>query len=460
MNINDTIAAIATPVGYSAIGMIRISGDRCKSIIGKLFVNETGIDPSAKPRQQVLGQIVDPLHETPIDRTVAVFMKAPNSYTGEDMIELSCHGNPLILEKIMSVLNSQGVRSAQEGEFTYRAYLNGKMDLTQAEAINRLAQAMTTAEVESALHQVDGELRDKINSWEDKLTGTISRLEAEIEFSADQAESFFDVEKEIAHLKAIFDEVDRLLKSYRFGSMLRHGVDVVITGRANTGKSTLFNLLLESDRSIVTDIPGTTRDVVSETIDIEGLPIRLHDTAGIEEHTGVMEKEGVKRARIRLEDADIILVLLDGSREYREKDKEILNITEGKKRIVLINKDDLEKHLNEGDIPEHVSRETIRVSALKNYGIDRLKKQIIKALGWKQPNTIDTPLLQSRRQKELLLRFKSALSKSIDTLKNDFSEEIAAIELRSALAPLGEVTGAFDIEGIYDRIFSNFCIGK
>jgi tRNA modification GTPase len=460
MNINDTIAAVATPDGYSALGMIRVSGDDVIETGRKVFRSKTGKDFKDNPRRPLLGFFLDPVKSTPLDTVLLTFFPSGSSYTGEEMLEISCHGNPLILERAVDILNSLGVRTAMPGEFTYRAYLNGKVDLSQAEGINRLAGALTLTEASSALSLAEGALGEKIKSWKKELVEMYSRLEGEIEFSGESGDSFFAPEEEKKRLSILLADLDEMLADYKFSAMMRAGVSVVITGRANSGKSTLFNLLLKSERSIVTDLPGTTRDVVSEMIEIEGLAVRLFDTAGIEEHEGETEKEGVRRARAHLREADLVILLLDSSRALTEGDREILDATGNMNRLIVLNKKDLKSKIGGSEITENVSRETLKISALKKTGIDALKKAFLRSLGWKQPADSSPVLLQSRRQKELLTRFKSSIESFLAELEKETGEEIATLYLRDALKPLDEITGQTEIEDVYNMIFSHFCVGK
>jgi len=459
MNIQDTIAAAATPAGRSAVAVIRVSGDECRVIISKIFKTDFKTSPSGSPRRQTVGRVIDPRTGETLDKAMLVFFEKPSSYTGEDMIEISTHGNPVILEKIIAVLNSLGVRTAEPGEFTYRAFLNGKMDLTQAEAVGALTNAATSIEARNALMQLKGNIGAKIREWKETILDISSRMEADIEFSGETGERYIEKSVLIERASFLKAEAERLLEGYRLGSVLKRGADVVIAGRANTGKSTLFNSLVRSSRAIVTNIPGTTRDVISESIEMEGMPVRLHDTAGLEEHEGPLEREGVSRAYQRIADADLVILLLDGSTELTDADRNALKATDGKKRIVALNKADIGRKTGNEQFPRNVSRETFSISALTGEGLDALKNAILAHLGWDDA-TGSTPILQSERQRDLLLRFCAALNDLLAELEGDFREEIASIHLRSALKPLEEVLGAASADDLYDRIFSSFCIGK
>jgi tRNA modification GTPase len=459
MNIQDTIAAPATPHGRSAVAVIRVSGDECRNIISKIFKPDFKPSPDDSPRRETVGRIIDPHTGEILDRSMLVFFAAPASYTGEDMIEISTHGNPVITADIMTLLNSIGVRIAEPGEFTYRAFLNGKMDLTQAEAVGALAEASGSAETRSALAQMEGSIGSKLREWKDTMLDLSSRLEADIEFSGESGERYIEQATLIERAEALKADAGRMLDGYRLGGAVKKGAEVVIAGRANTGKSTLFNSFVKSSRSIVTDIPGTTRDVISESVEIEGFPVRLHDTAGLEEHEGPLEREGVNRAYKRIMEADVVILLLDGSAALTDADRNALDKTAGMKRIVAVNKTDIGLKMVIEQLPDDVSRETLCISALTGEGLETLKKTVLTRLGWGDA-TGSTPILQSERQKDLLLRFDSALEGLITELKADFREEIASIHIRSALKPLEEVLGVSAADDIYNRIFSSFCIGK
>ncbi len=460
MNINDTIAGIATGDGYSALGIVRISGDKCEKAADTIFRPVKKRKLFENPRTPVLGFFVDSKTETHIDTVLVTWFPAGQSYTGEDMLEISTHGNPVILDKLMDELHRLDIRSALPGEFTYRAYYHAKIDLTQAEGINRLATALTITQASSAVKQAEGALSEKISAWREKLVELFSRLEGDIEFADDSEDTFFTAEAAEQSTRQIQNEIDELLSGYKYTRLMRNGVNVVITGRANAGKSTLFNLLLRTQRSIVTPTPGTTRDVVSETLDIDGLAVRLFDTAGLEEHEGELEKEGVRRARMQLKEADLVVALFDSSREITDEDIKILAETEGLKRIVVFNKDDLPSALKSDHLPDDVSRETISISALNKTGIDRLKKAILNTLGWKNPVSEGTLIIQSRRQKEILERLSSAMVRIHNSLETGEGHEILSIHVREALSIVDSLTGSLDMEDIYNRIFSNFCVGK
>jgi tRNA modification GTPase len=460
MNIQDTIAASATPAGRSAIAVIRISGDECRQVISKIFKTSSSKPLSETPRFFSLGTILDPSTSETIDQGMAVFFAGPSSYTGEDMAEISSHGNPLIIERIMTVLNNLGIRTAEPGEFTYRAFLNGKMDLTQAEAVNALANAVTTLQAYSALEQMEGSFGEKIREWKDLILGIISRLEADIEFSDDTGDRFTGRETLAAEVRPLLTEVDKALEGCRLDDVLGKGADVVIAGRTNTGKSTLFNLLVHSERAIVTEIPGTTRDVITETIEIDGLPVRLHDTAGLKEYETALDREGVSRARRQISGADLIILMLDASSELTGEDFDIIEATKGRERIIVWNKADLDVKKENSVLPPDVSRETLKISALKGDGIADLKHSIASRLGWNHDEAESVPILHSGRQKDLLIRLHTSLEELLIEINGDFREEIASIHLHNSLKVLDDVLGMTSADEIYDRIFSQFCIGK
>lgn len=460
MNIQDTIAAPATPAGRSAVAIIRISGDECRSILSKIFKTSSQESLFETPQTLRLGIILDPRTGETLDQAMAVCFKAPASYTGENMAELSTHGNPLIVERVMTALNSLGVRTAEPGEFTYRAFLNGKMDLTQAEAVNALANAVTSIQARSAIGQIGGSFGDNIRKWKELTIDILSRIEADIEFAGDTGDRYAGRETAAEEVRTLLEEIDKALVGCRLDEVMGKGADVVIAGRTNAGKSTLFNLLLQSERAIVTEIPGTTRDVISETVEIEGFPVRLHDTAGLKEYESGLDREGVSRARRRISEADLIILMLDASAELTHDDFDIIEATKEQKRIIVLNKTDLGGQKTVSGLPEDVSRETLRISALKGDGIDVLIHSIVTRLGWNREKAESVPILHSDRQKELLIRLRASIEELLNEINSDFREEIASIHLNYAIKVLDDVLGVTSADEIYNRIFSKFCIGK
>ncbi|NPB04783.1 MAG: tRNA uridine-5-carboxymethylaminomethyl(34) synthesis GTPase MnmE [Aquificae bacterium] len=454
----DTIAAIATPYGESAIGVLRLSGPDTLEILKKVFRGRSG---RLKPRFAHYGLIVDEGGE-PIDEAVVVYYKGPHSYTGEDMAEISVHGNPIILKKVLERLLSAGARLAEPGEFTKRAFLNGKLDLTQAEAVAELISAKTDLARRLALNQLRGALSKEIKPLRDELLTLHALVESSIEF---EEEDIPTIEREElkGRLERILERVNRLLETAKAGKYLRRGLKLAIVGRPNVGKSSLFNKLLGQERAIVTSVEGTTRDYLEETLSLGGVPIRLVDTAGIRKATDEVEKIGIERSLRQLEEADLVLFVLDASAqgltpEELELAEKIARLN--KPVLVVLNKADLGRRL---ELPENFPLKgvpTLAVSAKTGEGIEELKDRILEEAGLKGAAE-GGQIYVSVRHGELLRRAKAALENALEYLRSDFySPEILMLDLREATDALGEIVGEVTTEDVLGQIFSTFCIGK
>lgn len=453
----DTIAAIATPYGESAIGIVRLSGDKTLEILKKIFKSPSG---KIKPRYAHYGHILDKNGE-PIDEAVVIYYKAPHSYTGEDMAEINLHGNPLILKEVLHRLLEEGARLAEPGEFTKRAFLNGKLDLTQAEAVAELISAKTDLARKLALNQLRGALSKEIKPLREELLTLHALVESSIEF---EEEDIPTIEKEELEqrLESILQRVERLLKTAKTGKAIRQGIKLAIVGRPNVGKSSLFNRLLGEERAIVTDIAGTTRDYLEETVNIKGVPINLIDTAGIRETADVVEKIGVERSLQKLKEADVVLFVLDASKEtLTEEDLKLAKLVEeiGKPTIVVLNKIDLGKRLDISKLPIKGAK-VIEVSAKTGEGIDKLADAILEIAGVHTAEGGNIYI--SVRHEELLKRAKKALENALKYLKEGdfYSPEILMLDIREASDALGEIIGEVTTEDVLGQIFSTFCIGK
>ncbi len=451
----DTIAAIATPYGESAIGIVRLSGDKTLEILKKVFKTKSR---EIKPRYAHYGYVLDKNGE-PIDEAVVIYYKAPHSYTGEDMAEFNLHGNPLILKEVLNRLLEEGARLAEPGEFTKRAFLNGKLDLTQAEAVAELISAKTELARKLALNQLQGSLSKEIKPLREELLMLHALVESSIEF---EEEDIPTIEKEelIERLERILERVNKLLKTATTGKAIREGIKLAIVGKPNVGKSSLFNALIGEERAIVTDIAGTTRDYIEETVNIGGVPIRLVDTAGIRETGDIVEKIGVERSIQKLREADIILFVLDASKEkLEEEDLYLADLVKrsGKPAIVVLNKIDLGRRLRKlpfEDFP------VVEVSAKSGKGLDELKNLILEKAGVMTYGGGNIYI--SARHEQLLKKTKQALENALTYLKEGdfYSPEILMLDLREATDSLGEILGEITTEDILGQIFSTFCIGK
>lgn len=456
--LNDTIAAIATPAGTGGIGIVRISGPDAERILHRLFRSSHFLT-RLKPRRLYHGDLLDPETGEALDEVLACLMKAPRSYTGEDTVEIDCHGGILVVESILQAVLAAGARLAEPGEFTRRAFLNNRIDLSQAEAIGDLISARTARGLNSALTQLKGRLKEKIDSLRNGLIEVLVLLESAIDFSEDAE---FSSNTEILNrLERLSADLSRLLQTYREGKLIRRGATVVIAGRPNTGKSSLLNSLLEEKRAIVTPVPGTTRDFLEEAVNIRGIPLRLVDTAGIHPTEDLIEREGIRMVWEKLATADGVLLLLDGSRPLTEEDRNLLNSLQGHKILPVINKTDLEHQLEEGEIVACLPGITpLWISAKFGDGLDALKESLYRLVVEKAGEAEGEVLISTLRHKTALERTLQLVSQAAAALKDGLSQEFAALDIRDALDALGEIAGKTVTEDVLDRIFSSFCIGK
>lgn len=448
MSLNDTIVACATPAGYSSIGVIRISGDQTLSLVKKIFVSRQKIQ-DFETNHAYYGNIIDPDNNDVIDKIIATFYLTPHSYTGEDVVELSCHGNPLIIDRITKILTGMGARIAQRGEFTKRALLNGKIDLLQAEAVLDTVNAPCNEARKLAITQYEGKLSDKIYELRSKIVDLLSFVEANIDFPEEEDIQNSDIGIE-GGLKSIIEEIDELLKGAEIGVKIKEGYKVLITGRTNVGKSTLFNKLVGYDRAIIHEEPGTTRDYIEDRIEVSGLYLCLFDTAGIFNTAAGPDKIAQDRTISLVEQSDLILLMFDGSEPMNEEDLYLYNLTKDKDKILIVNKIDINMLLNESEI----LCDSIKISAKTGKNIDLLIQNI------------KSKLLPKFDNKQILL----TRQRHIDALKNAkeyfiraqkaYSPETIAFELHAALDVIGELTGKIMRKEILDRIFEEFCIGK
>lgn len=451
---NDTIAAISTPFGEGGIGVIRISGPDALAIGQKAFRASKGL----KERYLNYGQISG-LDNELIDTGFLIFMLGPRSYTGEDVVELQCHGGTLVLKKALEAVLRCGARPAGPGEFTKRAYLNGKLDLAQAEAVIDLIRAKTEAGLSSAQSRLSGTLSSKIGEVKSHLFRLLTHIEAELDFSEDEVDALPD-EAFLEGLSLAEGALRKLLSTYEEGKVIRDGVKVLILGRPNVGKSSLLNILLKEERAIVTPVPGTTRDIIEEVINLRGIPVLLMDTAGLRKTRSRVESLGVKAAMERVKDAQLVLFVVDASSKSFAGDIEILKSIEGKKVIVVANKTDLAKD-PKIDIDGH---KVVFISALKSIGIEELKDEVYKeAVGHAFAPSLDTApgeVVVSARHKIALERCLEGIQKTEKALKGGLAREFVATDLRWSIDRLGEITGETTTEDILEEIFNNFCIGK
>lgn len=458
---SDTIAAISTPPGQGGIAVVRISGKKSPIIADKLFSGK--IVPSQAESHTVhLGMIRESGSENFMDQVLITVMRSPNSYTGEDVIEISSHGGQLLAQKILTACLEAGARMAQPGEFTQRAFLNGRLDLTQAEAVADLISARTDLGLRAAAEQLQGKLSDNISYLADKLKELTALVEAYIDFP-DEDLGQDDRKKIDSGLTMLKKHLVRLVESYRHGRILKNGLKVPIVGRPNVGKSSLFNALLDQNRTIVTATPGTTRDTVSEYINISGLPVELIDTAGIRDSGDEVESEGIIRARAEIEKADLVLALVDLTDADILRDLDgLASALKGREYICLANKADLlDEDLRRARLISMAEYKPLPISAMTGYGLDQLK-QVISSLGLKvnAESLKSGVIITSLRHRQALVQALDHILQVERGLKAESSYEFLAFDLRNALNSLEDIIGQTTPDEILERIFSRFCIGK
>lgn len=459
-----TIAAIATAPMEAGIGVIRLSGPDALSI-GQAVFSFKSLPKDIRPGRLYYGSVVDPLDSSIIDNGFLVYMKGPASYTGEDVVELQLHGSPAALRKALEAVLRSNVRIAGPGEFTKRAFLNGRLDLAQAEAVIDVIRARTDDALKSAQARLEGRFSEKVNLLKQGVFSLLSRIEAELDFPEEEDTGSMPMDALLADIEAWADGVKKLLSTFEEGRALRQGVKTLILGRPNAGKSSLLNILLEEERAIVTEFPGTTRDIIEEAVNIKGVPFILMDTAGLRESADFIESIGVRKAKEKIATADIILFVLDAANPSFDEDKKLLQFAEGKKILLIANKTDIVG----AEIREEVKRNfpgmrTIFISALIGAGIEALKQALYEeATGHnlrQKGDAVESGLVASVRHKDSLQGALNGLVRAKAALSQGMEKEFIAADLREALNHLGEITGEVFTEDILDKIFSEFCIGK
>jgi len=453
MQSEDTIAAVSTPQGEGGVGIVRLSGPDAFRIAERLFVPPG--ECALKSHRMHYGHIVDPATGERVDEVLLSPMRAPKTYTREDVVEINCHGGLVPVRRVLELVILEGARLAEPGEFTKRAFLNGRIDLSQAEAALDLIRAKTEASERAAMSQLEGGLSKRINSILNNVRDLCAQVEASIDFPDEEIEpaSLGEIKKGMREAKA---DVGGLAGSFNEGRFLKDGIRAVIAGRPNVGKSSLLNALLKEDRAIVTEMPGTTRDVLEEFVNVKGLPMRIVDTAGIRQAHDMAEEEGVRRTLKAIESADIVLGVLDASEPLHEGDRELLEKLRGRNALLVLNKSDLPRKL--GDVSsEHGS---VEVSAKIGIGLDALKEEIFRSCVKAPSSLSEGVVVTSLRHRLSLDRAAARMNAALDAIERDEPLEIVALEMRESLDALGEIVGAVTTEDILDRIFSEFCIGK
>ena len=452
----DTIAAISTPRGEGGIGIIRISGDKSFEILDKIF-NTKNPNRDLGFYKFNYGFIHD--NGKIVDEVMAVRMKAPKTYTCEDVVEINCHGGHLISEKVLELVLKNGARHAEQGEFTKRAFMNGRIDLSQAEAVMDIIHGKTEKSISLSLEQLRGDLRDKIASFKKALLDVTAHVNVVLDYPEEGIDDPLPSNLR-ENLENVYAEADKLISSYDKGKKIKEGIKTVIAGKPNVGKSTLLNSLLKEERAIVTHIPGTTRDVIEEIINIKGIPLVLTDTAGIRKTEDIVENIGVEKSKKFIENADLVLLVLDASRELESEDREVIEEIQNhnKKTIVLLNKIDLERKI---ELEEFNLENILEISAKDNIGIEDMEERIYSYIV--EENVEDSSeklIITNIRHKTALEKTKDAIRNIFETIDAGMPMDLISVDLKEALDSLSEITGEISSEDILDHVFGNFCVGK
>lgn len=456
----DTIVAISTPPGEGGIGIVRMSGEKSIDIIKEIFVLPSGKEISEiKDRYFYYGKIVDVAGE-PLDEVLMVCMRGPRSYTREDIVEIHCHGGMIPIRKILELIISHGARLAEPGEFTKRAFLNGRLDLVQAEAVADLIRAKSDEAARSSLRQMEGSLSRKLKDIRERLLDLIAHIEVTIDYPEEDIDEI--IGKEIAGvLDEVLSEMKRLIDSANTGKLIRQGIKTVIVGKPNVGKSSLLNALVRENRAIVTHIPGTTRDIIEEYISIRGIQVNIIDTAGIRETEDVVEKIGVERTKKNIDEADLIIAMFDASVPFEKEDEEILERIKDKKVLVIVNKTDLPNLLDIEKIKSTIpDGDIIETSLIKGEGVEEIENYIYNMVYSGNVTVSDEPMVTNIRHENLLKSSYKHLLDAKNALEHGVPLDLISIDIRSSLDDIGVITGEFVTDDIVDRIFSNFCVGK
>jgi tRNA modification GTPase len=456
----DTIAAIATPVGAGGIGIIKISGPQALTIGRELF-RKSGSLETIQSHHLYHGHIVAPATGKTVDEVLISFMGGPNTYTREDVVEINCHSGLAVLDRILELVIRAGARLAEPGEFTRRAFINGRIDLTQAEAVLDLVNSKTRRSLHLASEHLKGGLQTMITDFRTNLLDILAAVEAAIDFPDEDLE-LLEGEQLTARLRQLVrDPIVKLLEHYEDGRILREGLSVIIAGKPNVGKSSLLNNLLRSNRALVTPIPGTTRDVIEESFSLRGIPLRLMDTAGLRHADNLVEELGMEFTRERLAQADLVLFVLDRSSPMTPEDLQIHKDIGTKPRLIVLNKKDLDPHPNFTEVKEHFPEETLlETSALHGEGMEELKDTVFQTILGQRLDTETSVAAPNLRHKICLEQSLEAVNRALELLDGQAPAELAALEIQEALAHLGEIIGLTTTEDLLDQIFSQFCVGK
>jgi tRNA modification GTPase len=455
----DTIAAISTALGEGGISIIRVSGYDSLNIVNDIFISKNSSNIlDMKPYTLKYGNIIDKNSNENIDEVLISFMKGPKSFTAENIVEINCHGGIYSTKRILEEVIKAGARLAEPGEFTKRAFLNGRIDLSQAEAVMDIISSKTELSMKAAVKQSEGSLSRKIGNLRNRLLEIIAHIEATVDYPEDDLEEVTS-EATINNINSLLIEIDNLINSSDEGKILRNGLSTVIVGKPNVGKSSLLNALLEENRAIVTNVAGTTRDIIEEYMNISGIPIRLVDTAGIRETDDVVEKIGVEKSKNMIDSADLVILMFDYSSSLDDEDFEIINYIKNKKYVVLLNKIDLPKNIDISKLNSLNSEFIFEVSAKQLIGLENIKNAI-KQLFFNSQIRNDGVVVTNIRHKEALIRARENLICALDALKNTMAIDLASIDIRNSWYALGEINGDTIAEDLIEKIFKDFCLGK
>ena len=462
MKFQDTIAAIATARGEAGIGIVRVSGSLALPIAAELFRSPRGVSPTELPTHTLTyGHVIDTTAaDEVIDEVLLGVMHAPRTYTGEDIVEFNCHGGIVPLTAVLNLIVKNGARIAEPGEFTKRAFLNGRLDLAQAEAVAELIASKTDLSRKIAIEVLAGKLSDTVNRLSDRLAGLLAEIEASIDFPEEDLD-FMKVEAQLETARTIQTDLTTLLETADEGRLITEGVNVAILGKPNVGKSSLLNALVGTTRAIVTDIPGTTRDTIEETVNIGGIPLKLIDTAGIRQTDDIVEQHGVERSRAVRDRAELLLLLFDASQSLNDADLELLQIARSAKAILILNKIDLPVVTAPMALLAHCPEKRVVETAIpEGKGLEKLKAAVSEELLGGELRVGESPIVTNARHQEALRRAGEGLSYAIESLENGMPPDLVAVDLRIGLDGLGDIVGKTTTEDILDRIFSQFCVGK
>ena len=461
MLLSDTIAAIATPPGEGGIGIVRVSGSLAISIASKIFKSPQHASPVDFPSHTLnYGHIVDPITGNVVDEVMLGIMHAPKSYTAEDVVEFNCHGGRAPLITVLDLTLQTGARLAEPGEFTRRAFLNGRIDLAQAEAVVDLIRSKTDLARQIAVDGLTGRLSQEVNSLNDRLANLLAEVEASIDFP-DEELDFLDLDAMRRAAQAIQGGLEQLIATASDGKIVRDGINIAILGKPNVGKSSLLNRLLKSTRAIVTEIPGTTRDTIEEALNLRGIPVNLTDTAGIRRTEDIVEQQGVERSKSYLDLASLILMVFDASEPLTDIDIELLQEASSRSTILVLNKIDLAISITPKDLQLHAPHKTVvQTSMLHGEGIEDLRSTVLQHVIGGDFVLGDSPIITNVRHDDALRRSQASLSHAIESLDAKMPPEFISVDLRSSLDAIGEIVGKTTTEDLLDRIFSQFCIGK